>query len=88
MKCFYNWFTQNHSKFYLPFKKEQKATFFKPWPVGNQNSCMFKRIVKLTDMFQSLILSKINQRSYQWHDRNLILKVVQCDLNAIQNNAM
>ena len=26
-KCFDNWFTQNHSKFYLPFKKGQKQPF-------------------------------------------------------------
>ena len=36
-KCFDNKFTQNHTKFYLTFKKVLKSTFFQPWPAGNQN---------------------------------------------------
>ena len=37
-KCFDNWFTKNHTKFYLTLKTVLKSTFFKPWPDGNQTS--------------------------------------------------
>ena len=40
--CFDNWFTKNHTKFYLTFKKVLKSTFFKPWPAGNQTSKTLK----------------------------------------------
>ena len=34
-----------------------------------------------------LEIAKINDCN-QWHGRNLTLNIVQCDLNAIRNNAM
>ena len=38
---------------HLLFKKVIKPTFFKPWSAGNQNSKTLKKLIKVTNTFQS-----------------------------------
>ena len=57
-KCFDNWFTKNHTKFYLTLKKVLKSTFFKPLPAGNQTSKTLNFFYKVNKHIPVLDIAK------------------------------
>ena len=57
-KCFDNWFTKNHTKFYLNLKKVLKSTFFKPWLAGNQTSKTLNFFYKVNKHIPVLDIAK------------------------------